>query len=181
MDRQTIKSTEHYAYPIPFNIDLKDLDLIPYRTNTQLEQSVYRIFSHPHFDHRETFLDVANSGSKGLVNDMCVRAVAVMRHYLDNPQQYGHTTENIHMQILVRMWRQVYRHKKFQRRPTIEYQRTKMKLLEVSDGFIDLLITTCMSKNYIQHSNDMRKQPKPKRKKRKKTGKSYIDYLCSLE
>jgi len=189
MDRKEIQSIEHFAYPIPFNLELKELGLIPYRTNTQLEEKIRFIFSHPHYVHRDTFLAVSTQGSKGLVKDMACRAVGVMRHYIANPQQYGHEVDNIHMQILVRMWKQVYRHKLFQRKSVTEYMAAKMRLLSIDNGFIDELIRTCEQGDYIQSGNDMVKQregvglrerKKPK-KRRKSAAKSYEDYLCGLD
>jgi len=190
MDKNEIQSIEHFAYPTPFNLELKELGLIPYRTNSRLEEKIRWLFSHPHYIHRDIFIDVASDGSKGLVKDMAIKAVGIMRHFLENPQQYGHSADNIHMQILVRMWRQVYRHKKFQRKNVTQYIAAKMRLLSIENGLIEELIRTCTDKDYVQHGDDMikkregvglREKRKPKKKRRKSTGKNYMDYLCSLD
>lgn len=184
MDKHSVKTTEHFAYPVPFTYELKELELQPYRTNPKLEEKISYLFSHPTFSYHKTFVEVSNSGSKGLINDMAVRAVAIMRYFLLNPQQFGHKVENIQMQILIRMWRQVYRHKKYQRKEADKYLAVKMKLLTIENGFIETLIETCDSGNYIQKGEDMCKKPdtkKVKRAKGLKDGTPYFEYLCNLE
>lgn len=173
-------------------MELKELGLIPYRTNKQLEDMIWFIFTHPHYVHRDTFQEVALDGSKGLVKDMACKAVGVMRHFLANPQQYGHNADNIHMQILVRMWKQVYRHKKFQRKSVTDYMAAKMRLLSIENGFIDELMRTCSDKDYIQSGDDMvkkrdgvglreRREPKGRKYPKGYKAKKYMNYLCSLD
>ena len=184
MTPQEVKDIDHFAYPTPFTYELNELELQPYRTNPKLEEKIRYIFSHPTFTWRETFIDVSESGSRGLVNDMAVRAVAIMRYFLLNPQQFGHKVDNIHMQILIRMWRQVFRHKKFQHKPNNKYLATKMKLLLIENDFIETLIETCESGNYIQKGEDMRKKQGRKEVKRSKglrDGSPYFEYLCGLD
>jgi hypothetical protein len=185
MNKEEVKAIEHFAYPVPFGYELKQSFLQPYRTNKKLEAKIHYLFSHPTFIHRETFVEVSESGSKGLVKDMSVRAVAIMRYFLKHPQQFAHKVDNIHMQILIRMWKQVHRHKKYQHKEIGKYQYTKMSLLMIENGFIEELIRTCDEQDYIQDGEDMMKQPKkkvmPKKVKGLKDGSKYFEYLCSLE
>jgi len=184
MTKDDIKNIEHFAYPIPFTQEIKELGLQPYRTNDKLEEKIRFIFSHPKFIYRDEFIKVSEDGSKGLVKDMAVKAVGVMRYYLMYPQRFGHRAENIHLQILVRMWRQVFRHKTFQRKENEKYLATKMMLLTIDNDLIETLIETCESGDYIQHGDDMlKKQGRKKTKKVQgmKDGSRYFEFLCRLE
>lgn len=182
MDKHTAKNMEHYAYQTPHTMELKELGLIPYRTNDKLEEKIRYLFSHPTFKHYKLFAQVASDGSKGLVKDMGVKAVGLMRHFLMFPQQYGHAVENIHMQLLIRMWRQTYRHRVFQRKPLDEYYATSMRLLSIENGLIEELIRTCDDKDYVTYEqyNDL-KRPRGERRRGMEEGSKHFEYLCSLE
>ena len=152
---EDIKSIEHFAYPVPFNSELHELELIPYRTNKTLKDKINYLFSHVTFEHRQLFIEVSTMGSRGLINDMSRAAVGVMRYYLLHPQQFGHKIDNIHLQILVRMWKQTFKHCKMQYKQLDKYYSTKMKLLMIENGFIEELIRTCEDVDFIQHNDDM--------------------------
>lgn len=191
MNKQEIKDIEHFTYPIPFNSELKELDLVPYRTNSSLHRKIDYIFRHVTFEHRKLFINVSTSGSRQLVNDMSTKAVSMVRHFMQYPQQYGHKMDNIHMQILVRMWRQTFRHCVMQELKLDKYYSTKMILLMIENGLIEELIRTVDDKDYIQHNDDMitkvrynedgTKLGLRERKLQTQEGSKNFEYLCTLE
>ena len=152
---ENIKSIEHFAYPLPFNSELYEADLVPYRTNKELKDKIAYLFSHASFIHRQLFLDVSSLGDRRLINDMSRIAVGAMRHFMLYPQRFGHKVDNIHMQIIVKMWKQTFRHCKLNEIKLEQYHAAKMKLLTIENGFIEELIRTCNECDYIQHNDDM--------------------------
>jgi len=155
---ESYKDYGHFDYPTPFNKELVELGLVPYRTNSPLKRKIDYIFRHIHNPHRQDFIDISTSGDRKLVEDMATRAVALVRHFLLYPQQYGHKLENIHLQIIVRMWRQMFRQRVMQNKPTDIYYPARMKLVSIENGLLEELIRTVESKDYIQHNDDMVKK-----------------------
>jgi len=116
-----IKNIEHMSHLVPFN---RELD-VPYRAPKKLKDMIDYIFSHPIVPskQRRLYIDVSTMGSRSLLNDMAVRAIAMTRHFVENPNQYGGSMENIQFQVLSRMWKQVFNHMhKQERYPTAEIE-----------------------------------------------------------
>lgn len=182
----------HFDYLVPFNSELD----IPYRANKKLKDKIEYIFKHPTLPkkNRDRFIKVSTSGSKQLVNDMAVRAIAMTKYYINNPQQFGHSMENIYLQILVRMWRQTYKHMIMQSKPDREeweYLSVKLKTLSIDNGLWDELIRVVMDNDYIQSNDDMikvrkgiglrdRKNNKTHNPASMKEGSPNFEYLCSI-
>jgi len=188
-DRRKI---DHFAYAVPFN---SELDL-PYRAPKKLKDMINCLFSHPTFEskRRKLFIDVSMSGSRVLTNDMARVAISMCRHFVDNPAQYGHALENIQMQIIVRMWRQVFNHMFKQSRidELDEYLGAKMMLLGIENGLWDELLRVVVEKDYFQTNDEMvkvregiplrgRKNDKGHNPASLKEGSVHFEYLCSLE
>ena len=152
------KDYGHFEYPIPFNSELRELNLIPYRTNAPLKRKVDYIFRHVYNPYNKDFIELSTSGDRKLVEDMATRAVGVMRHFMLYPQQYNHKAENIHLQVIVRMWKQTFRQRTMQNKPADMYYPTKMKLISIENGLIEELIRTIDESDYIQHNDDMVKK-----------------------
>jgi len=146
---------EHFAYPLPFNSELRELNLVPYRTNKQLKDKIHYIFSHVKFAHRELYLDLYSLNGGNLLINMANVATGAMRYFLQHPQQFGNAAENIHLQILVRMWRQSFRVTKLNEIPIDKYHGVKMTTLSIENGFIEELIRTCVEQDFIQTEDDM--------------------------
>ena len=186
-----MKASGHMDYLLPFTSELK----LPYRAKMGLKRKIDYLFRHPKFPkaHRERFIDVSTSGSRVLVNDMAIRAIALMQEFMDNPQQYGHNIANIEFQILLRMWRQVYKHCKLQSRDIDEYLGMKMVLLGVENGLWEELMRVVQEQDYIATGDSMVKQRKGVglRDTKKPRGvqvryggdveTAEFRYLCSLE
>jgi len=179
-------TTEHFAYQVPHNVELEELNLIPYRTNSTLHRKIDYLFRHVKFEHRKLFIDVSTNGSRQLVNDMSTKAVAITRHFIQYPQQYNHSMENIHLQILVRMWKQTFKHCKFQEKELDKYYSTKIILLMIENGLIEELIRTVDKEDYIQNYDDMVKKRegvslRTNERGSMKEGSKHFEYLASLE
>ena len=177
---------EHFTYPVPTNKELEELDLVPYRTNAVLHRKIDFLFRHVSFMHRKLFIDVSTSGSRQLINDMSTKAVAITRYFIENPQQFGNKMDNIHLQILVRMWKQTFRHCKMQNIELDKYYATKMKLMSIDNGLIEELIRTIDEKDYIQNGNDMVKIRndiglRDNHRGSLKEGSKHFEYLAGLE
>ncbi len=177
---------DYFAYPIPFNSELKDIDLIPYRTNSQLHRKIDYLFRHVKFEHRQLFIDISTSGSRQLICDMSVIAVGIIRHFILYPQKYGHKIDNIHMQILVRMWKQTFKHSKLQEKKLDKYYSTKIVLLMIENGFIEELVRTVKEDDFIQDYDDMVKKRKgsglrESNRASMKEGSKHFEYLANLE
>lgn len=164
------------------------MGLLPYRANAELKRRVDSLFRNPTNPFYRDYIDISTSGSRGLVNDMAIRAIAIARYYVTYPQQFGNAFTNIEMQILVRMWKQMFKHELLQEKPPEMYKPTKMKLLKISDGFFSELLRVVKEEDYIQSSDDMVKKRYVdgvqiglrERKEPKKTS-VYFEYLCNLE
>ena len=169
-------NTGHMDYLMPFN---RELD-IPYKANNRLKDMITYIFSHPKVPskQRKLFIEISQSGSKQLVNDMAVRAIAMTEYFMANKQQFGYSMENIQFQILRRMHHQIFNHMFKQRRKEHTEEEWKYigityKLLSIDNGFFDELLRVAINKDYEQ-------VPK-KRRTKMKEGSKHFEYLCSFE
>lgn len=168
------------SYTLPFNSELES----PYRAKQQLQDKVAYIFNHPSVPRaqRNLFKDISTKGSKGLINDMSTVAIGITIYYMKNPQQFGHSFENIHFAIIRRMWLKLFNHIHMQKDDRIhrddwEYIGITMKMLSVQNGLLDELIRVVTEEDYYKTSSDVPR----KIKKRKVNGIKYIDYLCTLD
>lgn len=198
MTQSEIREIDHMAYLVPFNKELK----LPYRAPKKLKEMITYIFSHPNLpkSHRQLFIDVSQIGSRGLVNDMAVRAIGMCRYFIENPQQFGNSMENIQFQVLRRMWTQIFNHMhKQERYPTQEiengewkYLGVKYKMLSIENGFWDELLRVVKEDDYKQSPDDIvkrrnglglreRKNDKQHNPASLREGTTHFEYLCSLD
>jgi len=170
-------------YLVPFNSDLRELGYNTYITNKELEDKITYLYSHPKFVHRVHFTNIANSGSKCLVRDMANVATNIVRHFVDYKQQYKYNMENIHWQILTRMWKQTYRHTKFQQITMDKYKGSKVKLLTINNGFFDCILDTVLNNNYKQIEDTRKHRVGIKHIERRQPtlDTPYMEYLCGLD
>lgn len=158
MEYSKAKQYDHFAYPIPFQRELDELGLRPYRTNSELERKIQQVFTSSKFKWSQLFIDVSTSGSRMLVRDMGKVGVSMVRYFLAHPQQFGHNMENIHLQLLVRMWKQTFRHCKFQEKELDRYMSTTLKSVSVENGLLEEFIRTVEQGDFIQSDDDMVKR-----------------------
>ncbi len=194
MNKQDIKSIEHFAYPLPTNMELRESELIPYRTNARLKRKIDYLFRHVKFEYNSLYIDVSTSGARTLTTDMSNIAVGATRYFLQNPQQFAHKLDNVTLQIIVKMWKQTFKHCKLQEKELDRYYATRMKLLGIDNGLVEELIRTVEEKDFIQHNDNMVKKRttispltnKPVGLRDKVSygtheGSKTFEYLCSLE
>lgn len=148
----------HFDFPTPFTSELHDLGLVPYRANSLLKDKVNSLFTNPINPYYKEFIDISTNGSLQLVNDMSIRGIALTRYYLLHPQQFNNSMMNIELQILIRMWKQMFKHYQMQSKAPIRYMQTSMKLLPIADSMFTELIRVVKANNYIQHGDDMVKK-----------------------
>jgi len=198
MTNNEIRDIDHMGYLVPFNDELN----LPYRAPKKLKEMITYIFSHPNLpkSHRQLFTDVSQIGSRSLVNDMTVRAIAMCRYFVENPQQFGGSMENIQFQVLRRMWTQIFNHMhKQERYPTAEiengkwkYLGVKYKMLSIENGFWDELLRVVKENDYKQTNDNMvkvreelglreRKNDKQHNPASLYEGSTHFEYLCSLD
>ena len=146
---------EHFAYPLPFNNELRELNLVPYRTNKAVKDKIHYIFSHPTFVHHKLYTELYLLNGGLLLINMSNIAIGAMRYFLDNPQQFNHAADNIHLQILVKMWKQCFISTRINEIKLDKYYALKIKTMSIENGLIEELIRTCIEKDFIQNSNDM--------------------------
>ena len=174
-----------FDYPIPQYYQLYKEYGKPYRVSEQLKAEIHKIFSHPHHPHHEFFYKNHNDDD---LNNMGKVAYVYTLEFLNNPQQYGHSIENIHMQMLVSMWKVfIGVTKYFKWIPPEEYMKVKSKLLKIN---AEPFLTECMNEvnqnRVIMSGDDMVKKREGKglresnRASLKEDGK-YFEYLSGLE
>ena len=183
-------SFEHFTYPMPY--DVGELGGYIYRASDELKEIVEKIYTHPHFKHTNLFLDISQDGSKALVNDMAIRALAMTDYYLKNPQQFGHNMDNIHLQILVRMWKHLFKHARYQNKYNFtQYHSMTLKMVSKELGLLECLVDSIRNEKFIKSGDDLVKKRKGKglregRVSLAKEGKGLgysddtLDALCNL-
>lgn len=193
MTPSEIIEIEHMSHLLPFN---RELDL-PYRASKPLKDKIDYIFRHPTVPNaqRQLFIDVSSMGSRTLVNDMAVRAIALTKHFVEHPNQFGGSMENIQLQVLSRMWKQVFNHMwKQQRYPNSDwkYLGIKLRMLSIENGFWDELLRVVSEEDYYQCNDSMVKQREGVELRGRKNdkehnpaslleGSRHFEYLCGLE
>lgn len=172
----------HFDFPVPYTRELT----LPYRTNKRLEDKIRWVFGHPTFRQckREKFLELDRKLPTSLLKDMSTRGFAMAKHFLDHPHQYGHKMDNIHLQILVRMWQQVYKYRMFLNEDINEYWTAEVKLIKINNGLLEELIRSVKEDDCTWSGDDMVKVRNGigLRDKRMPTyeGGDTFEYLCGL-
>lgn len=186
MTPSEIREIEHWAHLMPFNNDL----YVPYRAPNKLRSMIDYIYRHPTLPstQRKLYIDVSQSGSRGLINDMAVISIAMMRYFINNQSQFGGSIENVQFQILKRMWKQTFNHMWKQgkaKEDETNYLCLKLKVLSIDNGLWDELIRVVQEEDYYQTSDDMIKNKDVYNKKSNKAslkeGSKHFEYLCNLE
>lgn len=183
MQMKTAKN--YFEYTIPFNDELSNMYISPYRFSKELRDSAQYMFSHPVYNakYHKLFYNLCKEFD---TNDMLKRPYRQLRYYIDYPQRFGHNVENVIPHMLVSMWKTFIRlHKNLRGVEFNDYMKTNMQMVELAKGnFIDIFLSDIKNMNIIYESDDM---IKPRegiglREKRKATqeGSKYFEYLCKL-
>jgi len=176
---------EYFEFPVPPTWKLREDFIVPYKFSQELQDYVVYMFQHPSkFKFREVFIRLMKPSD---ANDMLKSAYLVIREYQANPQQYGHSLNNILPTLVVRMWKTFLGiHKQMRNEVYTKYYPMDMKTLLLAENkFLDIFLEDIRTGNYIGSSDEMIKiregvglrdrRPINQMKKHK-----HNEYLCSL-
>lgn len=179
-----MKHNNYFEYSVPYLNELQQEYITPYRFSQELRNSVHYMFAHPvHNRHFKLFVEHER---KWDTNDMLKHPYLVMRHYLEHPQQFGNSVDNIIPHMIVAMWKAFMSiHRKKRGLKTSRYLPTSMGMIKLANGrFIEQFLSDIDTQNIIYSSEDMVKRREGldlyERKKVRTTNK-HFEYLCSLE
>lgn len=170
-----------FDYPVPYNQELRELYPTPYRFSEKLTNYADYMFNHPYNTHHKIYSNLKKPTD---ANDMVKVAYLVTKHYLDYPQQYGHSLDNISAAIIVRMWKSfINLHKHLRYVQFDKHMPTKMKILTIGEGmFFDILLEDIRTNNFIMHADHMVKKRKGiGLRERQGYSEQHMHYLCSLD
>ena len=173
---------DYFEYPLPKLYELKETYKSPHRFSTELRSQVDYIFTHPYNRYNKLYNNLHREWDS---NDMLKSAYINTMYYMDNPQQFAHSMDNVADQILVSMWKAFLGLNKHLRGNQYDmYYKTDMKLLGLIKGrFYDILIEDIRTNNFIASADDMVKVRKGVGLRERRLGYSdkQMEYLCSLE
>ena len=174
----------YFDYPTPYLYELKEMYQTPYRFSSELTLYIEFMFMHP--VHNKFHLLFENLKKPTDANDMAKPAYLITKYYLDHPQQFGHSLENITPQIIVSMWKAfIGIHKHLRGVQFSQYYPASMKLLTIGkDHLLDKLIDEITNSKFIMHGDDMVKKRDDYglREKGQKTkeGTRNFEWMCKL-
>lgn len=176
-----MNNIEHFAYPLPHRLDLQAMYKTPYRFDIKIRDYVDYVFSHPKNKYNKIY---HNLHTKYDSNDMLKTPYLMTRYYLDYPQQFNHSFDNIAATILVSMWKTFLRlHKHLRNAEFTQYYPADLRMLLIGEGqLLDMLISDIKSNNYILSSDDMVKKRKNigLRERQRGYSEGQLDYYDSL-
>ena len=146
-----------FEYPVPFNSDLREDIISPYRFSEELVSHTIYMFQHPNFEHRDIFIKLHLESD---AHDMLKSAYLITRNYQLNPQHFGHALNHVVPQIVVNMWKCFLGLHKILR--GVEYDRyykLKAKYIhKFENKFMDILLDDMKKQNLTYHNDDMVKR-----------------------
>lgn len=136
-----------FDYPVPYTRELKQLYKTPYKFSDRLTKAVDNLFLHPYNTHSTFYAKHRRDTDP---NDMCKSAYLTVRYYMDYPQQFAHSLDNIAPTILTNMWKTFININKRSRLVVIDdYLKLRLsKLLLNKDNVIDILLEDIKTSNY---------------------------------
>ena len=168
---------DYFDYPTPKLYELKEVYDSPIEFSKELKEMVDYLFTHPYNKYSKVYHTLHRDSD---ARDMLKSAYLNARYYMDNPQQFAHSLDNISPQILVSMWKaflSLNKHLRGNEYPI--YYRTDMKLLGLVRGkFMDLLIDEIQQDKMTMEPKQAKKRT---RNKATQEGGIYFEYLCGLE
>lgn len=139
-----------FQYSVPYRNELKEMGYVPIKSNRKIEREVEMIFSNPLFPHRELFIAVNRTTKGTLAKRMANYAFAVVKYYMEYPQRFGNNIENIHMDLLVIMWKIIFSFTtRFEKWEIREYLKVPKRTLKISDELIEQCIIAVESDDVI--------------------------------
>lgn len=173
---------DYFAYPTPFLTELREMYQTPYRFSKGLRDYVDYMFSHPYNKHNGVYHRLHTRWDS---NDMLKRAYLIAKYYLDHPQQFGNSMDNVAPAMIVYMWRGfISMHKVVRGAEFTQYYPAKMKILTIGEGrFLDMLLDEINNNKMIMSEDDMVKRRKGVGLRERRTGYSEkaLRYYESLD
>jgi len=176
---------DYFEHPLPKLYELKELYKSPYRFSDELRKQVDYIFTHPYNKYNKLYNNLHKEYDS---NDMLKSAYLNTKYYIDNPQQFAHSMDNIAEQILVSMWKSFIMLNKHLRANQYNiYHATDMKLLNLIKGrFYDILLEDMRTNNIIMSGDELVKKRKGKGLREQNRASlqehsKHFEYLCSLD
>jgi len=149
---------DYFEFPVEPTWVLREKFVTPYRFSQELQDYTIYMFQHPtKFKFRQIFIDLMKPTD---ANDMLKSAYLVIKEYQSNPQQYGHSLNNVVPTLVVRMWKTFLGlHKQLRNEVYREYYPTDMKALLLAENkFLDIFLEDLRTGNYIGSNDDMVKE-----------------------
>ena len=165
---------DYFEYNLPKKTELQELYITPYRFSKELRSFTYYIFTHPSKNkHRDVFIKHFHHSHS---NEMLKHVFLKLRYFQDNPQQFGHTLENITPDILVGMWKSFLANNKYFRGAEYDkYLTTDMNMLNLINGrFLDIFLEDITNSNF-EYLEDIDRTKKPR-----KYSDKMLDYFDTL-
>ena len=185
----------YFEYPVPHNLELREIYKSPYRFTDELRAHVDYVFSHPTLKQGIFY---ANNKTEWSSNIMLKVAYINLRYVMDNLSQYGGAIENAADTVVFRMWMAFIAELRYQRQAySGRFIIAPMRVMFIGNGMLlDKIIEDIVSENYMKDAPVARK-PKGKRKeldftqdkdnifatasKQLVEGDAYFEHLCGLE
>ena len=170
-----------FKYTTPSIWELREMYHGVYRFSDELRESVRYMYKHPRCKYRVLF---ANLEREYDTNDMLKHPYLILRHYMEHPQQYGHTLENVLPHMMVGMWKAFLQlHKQLRGEQFRAYLPTTMAMLPLAkERFLPLLLSDVEKGSLIMHGDEMVKERTGLGLREKKVGYSdaALDYYDTL-
>lgn len=144
----------NFDYPHPPAWELAEEYVVPYRFSTELQAEVLYLFTHPNTKYGQLF---HNQHKAGDLNDMLKRPYLYIRHYMDNPQMYGHDLSNLTGTIMVAMWKTFLRlNIKLRGMQVDKYLPADLCKVELFENrLMDRFVADILSGNYIGDGDEL--------------------------
>lgn len=146
-----------FNYPVPSKSELMSIyGKYPYRLSKDLTDYIDYMFRHPYNKYNKLYSSIAKSTDP---NDIGKLPYLITKYYLDYPQQFGNSIENIAGIIISTMWKRfLLLHKNLRNQTYDQYYPAKLKILTIGDGkLLDLLIDEVKHDRAIYDPNKLRK------------------------
>lgn len=171
----------NFDYTIPNMKELRELYIQPYRFSDELIKVAYYIFTHPNFKYHKLFFNLHKQSD---INDMLKRPFLMIRYYQDNPQQFGHSLNNLVPHIAVAMWKTFLALQKFRGTQFTDYKAMNFKRIDLFENkLLDVFIEDINNKNFTYEDENIKYREGVELRGGKPMGysKKQLDYYDSLD
>ena len=144
---------EIFQYSTPHYYELKETYPTPYRFSKDLRDHVDMLFSHPHQKFNKLYYNLRTEYDS---NDMIKPMYLLTKHFLDYPQQYKHSLDSIHAELLIRAWKTFLKLHKLRGETYSRHMATPLGLMDIADGkLLDMLLDEIKFHRMIMNNDSM--------------------------